>query len=101
MTDQSENQGLGLANDLERLREFGAGFYPRLFWETGVVGQMLYLAAEAAGVQGTGIGCFFDDEVHTMLGLEDHAWQSLYHFTVGQGVEDPRLVTAAAYARDS
>lgn len=83
------------------LQEYGAGFYPRLFWETGVVGQMLYLAAEAAGVQGTGIGCFFDDEVHGMLGLEDHAWQSLYHFTVGQGVDDPRLVSAPAYPRKS
>lgn len=79
------------------LEEFGPGFYPRLFWETGAVGQMLYLAAEAAGVQGTGIGCFFDDEMHRLLGLEGNAWQSLYHFTVGQGVEDPRLGTAEAY----
>ncbi|MCP4572709.1 MAG: SagB/ThcOx family dehydrogenase [bacterium] len=89
-----------LARFDEPLHEYGAGFYPRLFWETGVVGQMLYLAAEAAGVRGTGIGCYFDDEVHKMMGLEDHAWQSLYHFTVGQGVDDPRLVTAPAYERE-
>jgi len=39
----------------------GAYFYPRLFWETGLLGQLLYLEAEAAGMRCTGIGCFFDD----------------------------------------
>jgi len=79
------------------LAEHGPGFYPRLFWETGMIGQMLYLEAEAAGVRGTGSGCFFDDEVHGALGLEDHTWQSLYHFTVGGAVEDGRLQTKKAY----
>lgn len=35
--------------------------YPRLFWETGVLGQVLYLEAHAVGLSATGIGCFFDD----------------------------------------
>jgi hypothetical protein len=35
--------------------------YPRLFWETGVLGQVLYLEAHAVGISATGIGCFFDD----------------------------------------
>ncbi|XP_074312593.1 uncharacterized protein LOC141648048 [Silene latifolia] len=35
--------------------------YPRLFWETGVLGQVLYLEAHAVGNSATGIGCFFDD----------------------------------------
>ena len=35
--------------------------YRHLFWETGMIGQILYLEAEAHGVGGTGIGCFFDD----------------------------------------
>ena len=35
--------------------------YRRLFWECGLIGQVLYLEAEAAGVRGTGIGCFYDD----------------------------------------
>lgn len=81
----------------DALAEDGPGIYPRLFWETGMIGQMLYLEAEAAGVKGTGIGCFFDDEVHRALGIEDHAWQSLYHFTVGEAVEDDRLQTGPAY----
>ena len=79
------------------LQVFGSGFYPRLYWETGMIGQILYLEAEAANLQGTGIGCFFDDEVHRLLGLEGHSWQSLYHFTVGKAVTDARLQTAPAY----
>jgi SagB-type dehydrogenase family enzyme len=79
------------------LREHGAWFYPRLFWECGLIGQVLYLEAEAAGVRGAGIGCFFDDGVHRLLGLRDLEFQSLYHFTVGGPVDDPRLTTLPAY----
>ena len=71
--------------------------YRRLFWECGLLGQILYLEAEAAGVRGTGIGCFFDDAVHGVLGLTDNSWQSLYHFTVGEPLDDGRLQTLAAY----
>ena len=76
----------------------GPWFYRHLFWETGVVGQVLYLEAEAAGARGTGIGCFFDDGVHDLLGVTGHALQSLYHFTVGRAVEDERLQTSPGYA---
>jgi len=72
--------------------------YRELFWETGALGQILYLEAEAAGVRGTGIGCFFDDEMHALLGLRGRGFQSLYHFTVGGPVEDPRLSTLPPYA---
>ncbi len=75
----------------------GHSAYRQLFWESGLVGQMLYLEAEAAGVSGTGIGCFYDDAVHDVLGLKDHAFQSLYHFTVGSAVEDRRLTTSPGY----
>jgi SagB-type dehydrogenase family enzyme len=71
--------------------------YRRLFWECGLLGQILYLEAEAAGVRGTGIGCFFDDAVHGVLGLQDNQWQSLYHFTVGEALEDKRLETLPPY----
>ena len=71
--------------------------YPRLYWECGMVGQTLYLEAEAAGIRATGIGCFFDDEMHRLLGLQGHAWQSLYHFTAGGAVEDSRLTTLPPY----
>jgi SagB-type dehydrogenase family enzyme len=89
---------LGMLADFDAsLETFGASFYRHLFWETGVVGQVLYLEAEAAGVRSTGIGCFFDDPVHDVLGLRGHAFQSLYHFTVGMPVEDARLTTEPGY----
>lgn len=72
--------------------------YRHLFRECGMIGQVLYLEAEAAGMRGTGIGCFFDDEVHELMGLRDNTYQSLYHFTVGAPVEDPRLTTHPPYS---
>ena len=53
----------------EPLRERGDWFYRRLFWECGLIGQVLYLEAEAAGARATGIGCYYDDPVHEVLGL--------------------------------
>jgi SagB-type dehydrogenase family enzyme len=72
--------------------------YRQRFWEAGMLGQTLYLEAEAAGVQGTGIGCYFDDEVHRALGLDTTRFQDIYHFTVGTAVVDARLGSEAAYA---
>ncbi len=71
--------------------------YRQLYWECGMIGQALYLGAEAHGIRGTGIGCYFDDPVHELLGIRDRAFQSLYHFTVGHPVEDRRLTTLPAY----
>lgn len=71
--------------------------YRQLFWESGMIGQVLYLAAEAHGLRGTGIGCFFDDAVHEILGLADNQYQSLYHFTIGKPVDDSRLTTYPPY----
>jgi hypothetical protein len=75
----------------------GPFLYRRLFWEAGMVGQILYLDAEARGVRGTGIGCFFDDLVHETMGFRDNAYQSLYHFAVGRPVEDSRITTLPPY----
>lgn len=72
--------------------------YRQRYWEAGMLGQVLYLEAEAAGVQGTGIGCYFDDEVHRALGLDTARFQDLYHFTVGKAVVDTRLGSDAPYA---
>jgi SagB-type dehydrogenase family enzyme len=80
------------------LESSGAAFYRHLFWESGIVGQVLYLEAEAAGARGTGIGCFYDDPVHDVLGISGHAFQSLYHFAMGMPVEDSRLTTEPGYA---
>jgi len=58
---------------------------------------MLYLGAELCGLRGTGIGCFLDALVPEALGLPSGV-ADLYHFTVGAGVEDPRLATQPPYA---
>jgi hypothetical protein len=88
-----------VADFARTLEEDGAWAYRRLFWETGLIGQVLYLEAEAAGVRSTGMGCYFDDFVHQLLGIDlsNDAWQSLYHFTVGGAVDDDRLTTLPAY----
>jgi len=89
---------LGMIAEFEpALRARGSWFYRRLYWEAGVVGQVLYLEAEAAGVRATGIGCYFDDAVHQVFGLREAAFQSLYHFTVGTAIDDPRLTTLPPY----
>ena len=62
----------------DSLMEYGAGFYRRLFWEAGLVGQVLYLEAEEAGIRSTGIGCYFDDPVHEAFGVSSRDWQRSY-----------------------
>jgi SagB-type dehydrogenase family enzyme len=79
------------------LEALGPWIYRRLHWEAGVVGQQLYLEAEASGIRATGIGCFFDDLTHRTFGLDDDRFQVLYHFTMGGAVEDVRIQTAPPY----
>jgi nitroreductase len=87
-----------IADYMGSLVSRGAAFYRNLFWEAGLVGQVLYLEAEEAGIRATGIGCYFDDPVHEVFGITSRDWQSLYHFTVGGPVEDLRLMTLPAYS---
>ena len=91
---------LGMLADFDGSLREGGWWYRRLHWEAGMIGQALYLEAEAAGLRGTGIGCYFDDVVHETLGLADGRFRDLYHFTVGGAVEDGRLATRPAYAED-
>jgi len=88
---------LAMVADFKAIVASAAWRYRPLFWECGYIGQILYLEAEAAGVRGTGIGCFFDDSVHQTLGITDDTWQSLYHFTIGKPLEDSRLQTLPPY----
>jgi SagB-type dehydrogenase family enzyme len=89
---------LGMLAEYESVLAQGPWLYRQLFWEAGILGQVLYLEAEAAGVRGTGIGCFFDDGVHDLLGIKGRWLQSLYHFTVGGPLSDTRLQTLPPYA---
>ncbi len=88
----------GMLAELEdTVRGVGPWAYRRLHWEAGMIGQVLYLEAEASGIRGTGIGCFFDDTVHDVLGIRGTRFHTLYHFTLGGPVDDPRLTTLPPY----
>jgi hypothetical protein len=88
---------LGMLGEYQASLSLNPWVYRHLFWEAGMLGQVLYLEAEAANVRGTGIGCYFDDEVHDLLGIKSQAFQSMYHFTVGGALTDNRLQTLPAY----
>jgi len=81
----------------EPLNKFGSWIYPYLFWECGILGQLLYLEAEANGLRGCGIGCFFDDPLHETLGLKGLEYQDLYHFAVGSQLQEIGVITLPAY----
>ena len=57
----------------------------------GAIGQRLYVAAEAFGLAATGIGAFYDEEVHRYLNLTPNQGQVVYHFAIGYAVPDSRL----------
>jgi SagB-type dehydrogenase family enzyme len=48
---------------------FGNRGYRYVYFEAGAVGQKLYLGAVALGWNATGIGAFYDDDVHRYLGF--------------------------------
>jgi SagB-type dehydrogenase family enzyme len=89
---------LGMLARFDDVTDTQPWLYRQRFWEAGLIGQVLYLEAEAAGVQGTGIGCYFDDAVHDALGLAGTGFQDLYHFTVGGALVDARLGSEPPYA---
>jgi SagB-type dehydrogenase family enzyme len=78
--------------DLDRAaRAHGDRGYRYAHFEAGAIGHRLYLAAEALGLGATGIGAFFDDQVHDYLRLAPAQGQVVYHFAIGYPVDDPRL----------
>jgi SagB-type dehydrogenase family enzyme len=82
-----------MIGDLDRaVRMHGDRGYRYVHFEAGAIGQGLYLAAEALGLGATGIGAFFDDEVHRYLNLTSEQEQVVYHFAIGYPVPDPRVV---------
>ncbi|MDX9952338.1 MAG: SagB family peptide dehydrogenase [Methylophilaceae bacterium] len=88
---------LGMLAEFDAAVSAAPASYRDLLRETGLIGQVLYLQAEALGLRGTGIGCYFDDPFHNLLGLKNTEFQSLYHFTVGLPLEDSRIETSSTY----
>ncbi len=79
------------------INQYGAHEYKELYWECGEIGQQLYLEATVLGLSATGIGCYLDDVMHRMLGLEDNTFQTLYHFTIGRAILDTRVSMKEPY----
>ncbi|MCE9594855.1 MAG: nitroreductase family protein [Planctomycetes bacterium] len=75
----------------------GPRAYRELHWEAGFVVHLLYLEAEALGLAGTGIGCFFDQPTSGALGMLTGGPVCLYQFACGARRDDPRLSTLPAY----
>lgn len=88
---------VGMLGEFAAAMTVGPWGYRHLHWEAGILGQTLYLEAEAAGMRGTGIGCYFDDVFHQLLGIQGRQLQSMYHFTIGNPLEDSRLQTRPPY----
>jgi SagB-type dehydrogenase family enzyme len=85
-----------MIGDLERAtRAHGDRGYRYVHFEAGAIGHRLYLAAEALGLGATGVGAFYDEEVHRYLNLTPARGQAVYHFAIGYPVADPRLSVGA------
>jgi len=89
---------LGMVAPLDAALAEDPAAYRDLHRAAGLIGQVLYLVAESIGLRGTGIGCYFDDPVRQTLGMAEGGLRTLYHFTVGLPLDDPRIETTPAYA---
>jgi SagB-type dehydrogenase family enzyme len=58
-----------IADLAQAAQVFGNRSYRYVHFEAGSIGQRLYVGAEALGWSATGIGAFYDDDVHRYLGL--------------------------------
>jgi len=58
-----------IADLAQAARVFGNRGYRYVHFEAGAIGQRLYIGAEALGWNSTGIGAFYDDDVHRYLGF--------------------------------
>jgi SagB-type dehydrogenase family enzyme len=82
-------------------RTYGDRGYRYVHFEAGAIGHRLYLAAEALGLGATGIGAFYDDEVHRHLNLLPNQGQVVYHFAIGYPVPDRRLSASPSTSNDT
>jgi SagB-type dehydrogenase family enzyme len=83
---------LSMIGDLDRAtRVHGERGYRYVHFEAGAIGQRLYVAAQALGLGATGIGAFYDEDVHRYLKLPPEKGQVVYHFAIGYPTLDPRL----------
>ena len=70
-------------------------FYKLAMFEAGMIGEVLYLEAEAKNLRGCGIGCFFDDLISIDI-LNNPDILTLYGFSIGEAVIDERIIPIKA-----
>jgi len=86
----------------EELKNYNGFPYAPLHWEAGFWGQWLYLESEIFNLRGTGIGCFFDDEIIKIMEgnqREKVLVNPLYFFTMGKPICDERIKTYPPYPK--
>ncbi len=66
-----------IADLAEAGRVYGNRGYRYVYFEAGAIGQRLYVGAEALGWNATGIGAFYDDDVHRYLGFLEEGTSSV------------------------
>ena len=77
-------------------KEIKEDFYYKLaMFEAGIIGQVLYLEAEAKNLRGCGIGCFFDDLISIDI-LNNPDILTLYGFSIGEPLVDERIIPIKA-----
>ena len=64
--------------------------YKLTLQEAGMIGQILYLEAEAKNIRGCGIGCFFDEIINEEI--LNSKLQAVYNFTIGIPLIDERII---------
>src|SRR5258708_3274260 len=71
-----------IADYMDSLVAYGASFYRNLFWEAGLVGQVLYLEAEEAGIRSAGIGGYVEHPRSQVFCTSSPPLSSLFPITM-------------------
>ncbi len=70
---------------IDRTRiNYGERSYRYIYLDGGHVGQNLYLAAEALGLNACVIGRYYDEEINELLDLDENKEFSIYMGVVGK-----------------
>lgn len=91
----------GIFADLQKaVDRHGEFAYALLHWEAGFLVHHLYLESELIGLQGTGVGCFFDDEFNFNANSKYSYIKEmlpLYFYALGKPIPDTRLKSYPPY----
>jgi hypothetical protein len=89
--DLGENSAFALSMVIDKKEIKSDYHYKMAMFEAGMIGQILYLEAEAKNLRGCGIGCFFDDLITIEL-LQNPNLLALYSFSIGEPIVDERII---------